>query len=290
AARVSDQLHLALLEYPIWYWHWADPHQDTQWERWNSLGLVPGVPETKQRAMARHRSQVAPLSDAPADAALLHAAFLEHFGRGTESYRFTPPGLKDSGTASTTFDSLYTRLPDPWHYRGSAYEQRKRAVTLASLPAARYATAMELGCSIGILTRELASRADALIAVDASDVALASARDHLRDIPRVQFVHAVLPQGFPDVASGSLDLVVVSETGYFLAADELDLLLEHCHDALSPGGHLLLCHWLHPIHGWPLDGETVHAAAHRLGLHTKVLHREEDFLLEVLEKPGGGNG
>lgn len=290
AARVADQLHLGLLEYPIWYWHWARPDRDAQWTRWNSLALDGEGHARKRRAMDMHRSQIAPLSEAPEDATLLHGAFLEHFERGSETFRFTPPGLKDSATATSTFDDLYTRRPDPWHYLGSPYEERKRAITIASLPKAHYATAMELGCSIGVLTRQLAERADSLVAVDASDVALNAARERLAGKEHVKLVHAVLPHQFPDTAPGTQELVVVSEIGYFLAADELEVLLGRCLDALAPGGQLLLCHWLHPVHGWPLDGEQVHGAAHRLGMTVKVRHREEDFLLEVLEKTGGEHG
>lgn len=290
AAHIAEELGLGLLEYPIWYWHWATPERDTEWEHWRSLNLDVDTTRAKARATAAHRSQVAPLSDAPQDAALLQETFIQHFQRSGETFRFTPPGLRDSATASATFDGLYEHRPDPWDYLGSAYERRKRAVTLASLPRSRYGAVMELGCSIGVLSRDLAQRADTLLAVDASRVALESAAERLAGFNHVVLRHAVLPHEWPDVKPGSQDLVVVSEIGYFLAADELDLLYARCLEALSAGGHLLLCHWLHPVRGWPMDGAQVHAAAQGLGLKSKVLHRETDFVLEVLEKPGGHNG
>jgi hypothetical protein len=54
----------------------------------------------------------------------------------------------------------------------------------------------------------------------------------------------------------------------------------------GPGGTLLLCHWRHPISGWELDGDGVHARArHRLGWRTAGLYRERDFVLETFLAP-----
>ena len=83
--------------------------------------------------------------------------------------------------------------------------------------------------------------------------------------------------------------MVASEIGYFLTAREWDDLLGAAAGSLVGGGHLLLCHWLGPIEGWELDGETVHAMARRrTGWRVLVAHRESEFLLEVLEKPVHG--
>lgn len=290
AAHVCAELGLGLLEYPIWYWHWAAPGRDAEWTRWHTLALDPEAVRVKAEAMKMHHSQVAPLSAAPQDAALLQDSFLEHFRRTAETFRFTPAGLRDSATATATFDELHAGTADPWHFLGNSYEERKRALTIASLPRPRYSTAMELGCSIGVLSRELAKHVDSLLAVDASEVALRSAARRVAETGNVTLHRAVLPHQWPTIDPASLELVVVSEIGYFLAPDELDVLLGRCLEALAPGGHLLLCHWLHPIHGWPLDGEHVHAAANKLGLTSVVLHREKDFLLEILAKGGDGHG
>ena len=49
----------------------------------------------------------------------------------------------------------------------------------------------------------------------------------------------------------------------------------------------MLCHWRHPISGWELDGDAVHAAARlQLGWADAGLYRERDFVLEVLVAPG----
>ena len=86
---------------------------------------------------------------------------------------------------------------------------------------------------------------------------------------------------------GRFDLVVVSETGYFLDAAQLGGLLDRVAGSLEPDGHLLLCHWRHPIEGWPLDGADVHAAVHADARFGPLLrHTERDFLLEVFEPVG----
>lgn len=289
ASRVAARHKAALVEFPIWYWLWADPEASPEWTHWRSLALDGGALAAKRAAMDSHTSQITALSDAPGDGVLLAGGFLAHFERGAETFRWSPSGRRDSASAAAVFDALYTRDPDPWAYLTSDYERRKRAVTLASLPRTDYASALEAGCSIGVLTQALAERCGSVIALDASEVAIAAARKRLKDLRQVDLVRADLPGGWPDVPPGSLELVVVSEVGYFLGRDELTLLLARASESLAPGGHLLLCHWLHPIEGWELDGETVHSTAlDQLGWDAVVVHREADFLLEVFEAPGGG--
>ena len=58
--------------------------------------------------------------------------------------------------------------------------------------------------------------------------------------------------------------------GYYLTPGELAELFTRVQAAMNPGGTLVLCHWRHPIAGWELDGDTVHALARRqLGWPTK---------------------
>ena len=66
------------------------------------------------------------------------------------------------------FDAIYTADPDPWNFADSPYEQGKYAITLNAMPKPRYRSALEVGCSIGVLTRSLASRCDAVVAIDAA--------------------------------------------------------------------------------------------------------------------------
>lgn len=297
AAAVAADGGYALLEYPIWYWHWAVPeHPD--WQAWVRLPLEPAEQAAKERALQEHASQTRPLSPHAGDEVLLNESFLRHFSRPFETFAWTAPqefpgGQHDaSGTvgaphtskdAQRIFDEVHSREPDPWRYATSFYEQRKRALTVAALPTEHYARGLEIGCSIGTLTADLAARCTNLLAVDASGAALERAAERLAPFPGVTLRQLTLPGGWP---AGSYDLVVMSEVGYYLAAGELDVLLEKFRELVAPGGTLVLCHWRHPISGWELDGETVHALARDgLAWPTAGLYRERDFLLEILTAP-----
>lgn len=289
AAEVAGAAGYGLLEYPIWYWLWAGPG-DPAWQSWLQVPLIPGEERAKAQAMAAHTSQVQALSDQPGDGVLLPAAFLEHFSRPWETFAWhRPAGAAGSGPgygaadAEALFDAVHTRNEDPWQYATSWYEHRKRALTLAALPEPRYTAGLEIGCSIGTLSLELAERCETFLAVDASSAALAHAAVRLEHLPGAHTRHLTVPQDWPE---GAFDLIVVSELGYYLSPAELAALFERVEATLLPGGTLALCHWRHPIEGWELDGDTVHAAARQqLRWPGAGLHRERDFVLEVFRAP-----
>jgi SAM-dependent methyltransferase len=276
----------ALLEYPIWYWLWATPSH-TEWESWVRIPLDPAAQAAKAAAMGAHASQVLPLSPQPGDEALLGADFLRHFHRTFETFAWTPATSRavphGSGDAERIFDEVHSASEDPWSYTTSWYERRKRALTLAALPQEHYRSGLEVGCSIGTLTAELAGRCANLLAVDASGAALEQAARRLAQLPSVQTRRLTLPGSWPD---GTYDLMVVSEVGYYLTRAEFGLLLDRIKGSMAPGGTLLLCHWRHPVSGWELDGETVHALArNHLRWPGAGLYRERDFVLETLVAP-----
>src|SRR6202046_5054927 len=91
------------------------------------------------------------------------------------------------------FDALYAADPDPWKFAASPYERDKYTLTLEAMPKARYRSALEVGCSIGVLTKSLASRCDALVAIDAAQTPLIEARRRCADLPRVRFAHMFVP-------------------------------------------------------------------------------------------------
>ena len=77
---------------------------------------------------------------------------------------------------ATYFDTIYAESDDPWHFTTSAYEAQKYAATIEMLGPAAYARGLEIGCSIGVLSRLLAERCHELLSVDISSRALESAR------------------------------------------------------------------------------------------------------------------
>ena len=185
-----------------------------------------------------------------------------------------------TGMDHDALDRVHRDSDDPWDV-DSPYERRKRALTLAALPREHYSQALEVGCSVGALAVDLATRCDHLLALDASPAAIELARRRTAEVDNVDVRLARIPPEWPD---GRFDLVSISEVGYFLSPGELAEVIMLARAALTDGGHLLLCHWRHEIVGWPLDGPDVHDAFLATGATVLVEHHEPDFSLHVLAR------
>src|SRR5580692_1195149 len=96
-------------------------------------------------------------------------------------------------TSRAYFDQMYRDNVDPWDFEHSAYEQRKYAVTVASLPRPRYRSAFEPGCSVGVLTEQLAIRCDRLLSSDIIPSALQRAEARLGKGSNVCFEQRSIP-------------------------------------------------------------------------------------------------
>lgn len=70
------------------------------------------------------------------------------------------------------FEAMYPESYDPWRLADRWYEERKYAITMAMLPAARYRHAFEPGCSVGVLTEQLTARCDHVTATDVAAATL----------------------------------------------------------------------------------------------------------------------
>lgn len=189
-------------------------------------------------------------------------------------------------TGPDYFDRMY-QDPDPWSFEASAYEQRKYAMTLVSLPLDRYERAFEPGCSIGVLTEGLASRADELVAVDLHEVPVAAARRRLAGRDGVSVGRMEVPRQWPE---GSFDLIVLSEVAYYFDDDDLALLAERVRASLRPGGDLVLVHWRGRT-DYPQSGDAVHErwladpSVDRLSGHL-----EAEFRIDVLRAGPSATG
>ena len=155
------------------------------------------------------------------------------------------------------FELLHRATRDPWHFETSDYEARKRDATLGALPRERYECGLEIGCSIGILTKRLAERCVALIGIDIAEAALETARDRCHNLSHVRFERMRVPDELP---SQRFDLIVLSEVGYFWSPRDLVRARRRLVDRLAPGGHLLLVHWTGaiPESPSPVTGDDVH--------------------------------
>lgn len=177
------------------------------------------------------------------------------------------------------FDDMYEIHLDPWNFGSSPYEAAKYARTLAALPNAVYASGLEVGCSVGVLSALLAERCRHLLSLDVSELALERARVRCRSLPQVRFERRSLPQEFPE---GSFDLIVLSEVLYYLSPADLKTTLTRCVQALDPAGHLIAVHWTPPVHDYPQTGDEVHAALLAApGLRHLHGERHEQYRLDL---------
>jgi SAM-dependent methyltransferase len=180
------------------------------------------------------------------------------------------------------FEDLYRADPDPWRFRSSDYERDKYRATLQALSRKRYRQGLEIGCAIGVLTRQLAERCVDLLAMDGSSLALTAARAECVDCSGVSFRQGMVPADFPE---GRFDLIILSEVLYYLVPNDLEATAAKCLDALQPGGELILCHWLgetdYPLTGQAASDLFVAAALTRPLSHVRLV--EGTYRLERLQ-------
>lgn len=305
ATALATELDLALVEFPIWLWHWADTDDATlPWAEARIVPLDATAHGAKIAAMDAYPSQTEPLSHAPGDEAIVDHHHLQHYARRFEvlfpngraldlaataasdaGASAADTGITDTADAGSadvssrskeSFEDHYRDHPDGWDF-GSWYEERKRRVLLAALPRQRYDSILELGCATGVLTERLADRSDDVLGVDIAEAPLEIAR---RRVPSARFERGTLPDDWP---SGRFDLVVLSEVGYYLSEADLDRVIDRLLDSLTPGGSVVACHWRHPDDHATTSAEFVHRRLlERWPGRRSIQHVEDDFLLDVL--------
>jgi SAM-dependent methyltransferase len=181
------------------------------------------------------------------------------------------------------FDDLYARSNDPWSFATSEYEREKYDRTIAMLGDRRFARALEIGCSIGVLTRRLAEHCDSLLAVDISDEAVAAARRTCAGLANVRIERATLPAEFPP---GAFDLIVVSEVGYYWSDDDLTDARARIARSAAHGGRVLLVHFLPKVPEYVRDGDAVHAAFIGDRAFERIdSTRQERYRIDLLQTP-----
>ncbi|QCW49461.1 bifunctional PIG-L family deacetylase/class I SAM-dependent methyltransferase [Nocardioides dongxiaopingii] len=278
AAAAARRTGADLVEYPVWFWHWGDPDA-APWNDLVALRLEPEDVVRKARAIASHRTQVAPLSPAPGDETLLGPDLLAHFAAEDHlELLVRQPAVDDA------LDREHAEHEEPWDVDRRWYERRKRDLVLAALPRERFGAALEVGCSTGALAAALAPRCDALVALDSSPAALARAEARLRDLDGVRTVLADVPAGWPQ---GRFDLVVLSEVLYFLSPRDVEAVADRVAAAVAEDGVVVLCHWRHDVDGWVLDGPGAQRLLlERLTLPVAARYVDRDVEVVVLAAPG----
>lgn len=189
--------------------------------------------------------------------------------------------MSDSYSDPGYFERLYSRDPDPWRFASSEYEREKYAATLDALPAGRFGRCFEVGCSIGVLTRQLAARCDAVLGVDVAEAALAQARERCAGQEWVTFERMAVPGEWPE---GAFDLVLFSEVLYYLGVPGLHEAARRTLESLAPGGTVVLVNWRGPTDGACTGDEAARMFIADVAgrLQPKVQVQAEKYRLDVL--------
>lgn len=187
------------------------------------------------------------------------------------------------------FTDIYAADPDPWRFATSAYERDKYAATLASLPRETYGAGLEIGCSIGVLTRALAPRCGALTALDIAPAAIEAARARCADQSQVSFVLGAVPDDWPP---GRFDLILLGEVLYFFTEADLARVVARVGETLAPSGDCVLVHWLGP-QNFPLSGDAAAEGfiAGAAGFAEVIAQtRAPEYRIDILRARAGPDG
>ncbi len=188
------------------------------------------------------------------------------------------------------FRGVYECEADPFMLNSKWYERRKYALTMASLPKAQYRRALEPGCSIGVLTEQIAARCEHVVSTDVVRSALDSARSRIGDTAAVEFALWSLSDDWSALPEPGMlfDLIVISEVGYYLDTADLTSAMTRAVEHLEVGGTLVAAHWRHDVDDYPLTGDQVHeviAATKGLALLSRYL--DQDVRIEVFVASDG---
>ena len=144
-----------------------------------------------------------------------------------------------TGNRRFEFERLYLETPDPWNYQSSDYERRKYEHVLGCALKWRNAnaSALEVGCSVGVFSRMLAENFERVTAIDFSKEALDAASHYNRDASNVQFVHSNL-QSFD--ADEQHDVIFCAEILYYIAEKDVEIVCQQLEKLLSERGIIVL--------------------------------------------------
>ena len=179
------------------------------------------------------------------------------------------------------FNRMYDANPDPWGFTSSDYERRKYDATIAALGGRRFASGLEVGCSIGVLTARLAAHCDRLLGIDFAPAALAQAATRCVGLPHVRFEPRGVPGGWPEER---FDLMVFSEMLYFLTPEDNACTAALACASILPAGVVLLVNFTEQINEPTGGAQAAELFIKNSGARLSVWERiEQDrFRIDVL--------
>lgn len=149
--------------------------------------------------------------------------------------------MRDMPSAEA-LDALYRRSPDPWGATASYYQRQKYQTLLSFIPKRRFASAIDIGCGLGIFTRSLTEIAERALGADISGVAVREAERLSVNHPNVCFMRADLYE-LEQSCPRKFDLVVLADTLYYISPlgyQQVERARRTVENLLAPGGILLL--------------------------------------------------
>jgi predicted TPR repeat methyltransferase len=158
-------------------------------------------------------------------------------------------------TARAFFESVYEASEDPWSFATDPYEQGRYRHIVSLLGDRTFARGFEPGCSVGVLTEMLAPHCEHLLATDISTVAVGRARARCAALPQVEVRQGALPDDLP---TAPVDLVVLSEIGYYFDEVALAGVVAGVAERLTADGVLIAAHWTGHSPDHVLSGHDVH--------------------------------
>jgi SAM-dependent methyltransferase len=202
--------------------------------------------------------------------------------------------MTDDSWPEDVFERLYKTNPDPWGFQTSAYERAKYGETLGALGSRRFRFVLELGCSIGVMTDALVPSCDRLLGIDIAETALELARARCAAHAQVAFRRCRLPDEFPALEPGSVDLILISELLYFLSPADNARLAADALRVLAPDGMVVLVNWTGDTNT-PCTGDEAAQlfvqACMTAGLAVTLSSRPDSYRLDRLERgPAGREG
>jgi methylase of polypeptide subunit release factors len=181
-------------------------------------------------------------------------------------------------TSQAFFERMYRENADPWNFATSEYERRRYEAILRALADRHFKRCFEPGCSIGVLTEQLAMRCDEVDAIDISPTAVKLAQHRCRQSPNA---HITCRSMTHPIAEETFDLVVFSEIGYYFEEQTLRDILLTLVARMETTGIMVASHWLGSSPDHLLSGDRVHEI---IGESDKLIHtraeRYADFRLD----------
>jgi SAM-dependent methyltransferase len=184
------------------------------------------------------------------------------------------------------FEKLYAQDGDPWDYASRPYEQKKYRDTLDVVLANCHATAsaLEVGCSIGVFTRMMAPSFGEILAIDLSTEAVRLAARNVAgagniEVQRVDFLSL-------DAKARTFDVIFFAEVLYYLSAEDAPEVCRALHRLLSEQGVFVVVHPVEPEAG-PLPWDGIFADAFERQVAVTIEEPERPYEISIYTRRDG---